>query len=338
MKRRIFAFCLLIIMLLSFAACTSNKSVITVSGQDINEGVFIYYLDKVMSNPAQYGVKEETKENLISAAELLCKKYGSAIAFMNENGIVISTQRKQAVATQVENLWSLYSAYYKSVGVEKTELTKVITHEYRMKQLVDYYFGADGRNPVSDSDLKEEFVDLYVGFRAVAADLTKVNDMGETIDLTEKEKTALKKSFSSYAQKINDGDSTIEEVNISYNDSLGLITTEEPEMSLVKKGDPMYGDGFFEKVMDVSHGRATVIEDGKTLYLIQRQKIATTDEDAFAQYRTEVLETVKMPSVEKKINKLAKQAECEFKESKLERIYEKLSEMRMAKSPQETTE
>lgn len=331
MKRKITALCLLVILLCSLTACTNKNTVMTVSSQEISSGVFAYYLDKVMSEPKEYGVKEEAKENFLSAAENLCKKYACAISLMAEEGVSLNTQRKQAVSTEVESLWSLYSAYYGSIGVEKTDLTKVITHEYRMKQLVDCYYGAEGKKPVSEDELKEEFVDLYVGFKAVAADLTKTNDMGETVNLTENEKTKLKKQFSSYAEKINNGDSSLDEVNISYNDSLGLITTEDPELIMVKKGDPMYTDDFFQKVLDVSHGRAAVIEDGKTLYLIQRLKIATDDGDAFSEYRSEVLEEMKMPSVEKKINNLAKKAESDMKESKLDKIYDTIYAVRNEK-------
>lgn len=330
MKKKLTALSLLFVMLFSFASCTKSGTVLEVSDVYINSGVFTYYLDKVMSSPKKYGVKEESKENCIAAAETLCKKYAVTESFMKENGIALSTQRKQAVASEVEALWSLYSAYYESVGVMKTDITKVITHEYRMKELVDYYFGTKGKKPVSEDDLKEEFVDIYVGFKVVAADLTRINDTGEKVSLTESEKESLRKKFRTYAEKINSGNISIDDANVRYNDSLGLITTENLETILVKKGDAMYSDGFFEKIFSISHGRATVIEDGKNLYLVQREKIATTDEDAFSQYRTQVLEEIKMPEVEKKINGLVKKAESDIRKGRAEKIYEKISEVKSA--------
>lgn len=321
MKRKITALCLLVIMLLSLTACKNSSSVMTVSGQEISGGVFAYYLDKVMSKPQNYGVEDNMKESILSACEELCKKYAVTISYMNEKGITLSTQMKQAVATDTENLWNLYSKYYESIGVGKPDLTKVITHEYRLKQIVEHFFGAGGSMAVSEDLLKEEFVDLYIGFKAVRAELTKISDMGEKIDLTQGEADALEKKFRAYAEKINSADSTIDEVNVSYNDSLGLITTEDLEITLIKKGDPMYGVDFFNKVMDISHNRAGVVKDGKTLYLIQRMKIATTEEDAFVQYRSEVLEEIKMPEVEAKINSLAQKAEAEMSKRRTEKIY-----------------
>lgn len=328
MMKRISALCLAFAVLLSLTACGRGSRIVTVNETEIGEGVFTYYLSKVMSEPKEYGVKEKTQENCISAAVKLCKKYAVTEEFMKTEGITLSNQLKQSAATEVEALWSLYGVYYESVGVKKTDITKAVTHEYRMKQLVEHYYGANGKNPVKEMDLKEEFVDLYVGFKAVSADLTKINDAGEKIDLTQSEKDKIKRKFSSYAEKINSGDSTIDRVNEAYNDSLGLITTESLETVLIKKGDPMYGDGFFEKVEAMSHERAKVIEDGNRLYLVQRLKIATTDEDAFYQYRSEVLEEIKIPEIEKKINKLVKEAETDVKQRKAARIYGFLEEVK----------
>lgn len=328
MIKRFTALCLVIAVLLSLSGCGKSGRIVSTRETDIGEGVFTYYLQKVMSEPKKYGVKEETQENIISATVTLCQKYAVTSEFMKGEGIILSNQHKQSVATEVEALWSLYGAFYESAGIKKTDITKAVTQEYRMKQLVDYYYGASGKNPVKEMDLKEEFVDLYVGFKMIFADLSKINDAGEKIELTQSEKSAIKKKFTSYAEKINRDDATIDEVNVAYNDSIGLITTENLETVLIKKGDPMYGDGFFEKVEGMSHDRAKVIEDGNRLYLVQRQKIATTDEDAFAQYRSEVLEEIKMPEIEKKISKLMKKSEADVRERKAVKIYQRLEELK----------
>ncbi len=326
MKRKLTALCLAVILLFSLSACGNSRTVMTVSQIEIPEGVFAYYLDRVMSAPEEYEVEDEGQESLISASELLCRKYASAIILMQEKGVILDTQRKQAVATDTENRWNLFGEYYKSIGVEKTDLTKVITHEYRMKQLVDYFYGEKGQKPVLETELKEKFVDLYVGFKAISASLTKLNDSGERAELSSSEKEKIKNKFISYASKINSGDSTIDEINISYNDSMGLITTEGLETTVVKKGSAVYSDEFYKKVFALSHNRAAVIEDGNTLYLVQRMKIATTEEDAFVQYRSDVLEEMRMPSIEKRIDSVVKKSDYETKNGKITRIYSNLTD------------
>ncbi len=327
MIKKFTALCLTVILLFSLSACSGRSTALTFSEIEIPEGVFAYYLDKVMSNPDEYKIKDKSRDSYIDAAVLLCSKYASAITLMNEKGVLLDTQKKQAVATDTENRWSLFGKYYKSIGVEKTDLTKVITHEYRMKQLVEHHYGEKGEKPVSQQELKEEFVDLYVGFKAISASLTKINDSGETAELSSAEKEKLKSRFASYASKINNGDSTIDEINISYNDSMGLITTEELEISVVRNGSPVYGKEFYKKVFSLSHNRAAVIEDGNSLYLIQRMRIATTEEDAFAQYSSDVLEQLKMPAIEKKIDKLAQQQQAHVKKGKTGKIYKLIEEV-----------
>ena len=124
-----------------------------------------------------------------------------------------------------ENLWSLFSDYYDSIGVSKQDITEIQTHESRMLQLLDHFYGANGKDPVKEIDLKERFVDMYVGFKTIEGSLTRTNDKGETVPLTEKEIKETEKLFSSMAKSINDGTATIDELNIQYNDSLGIIVT-----------------------------------------------------------------------------------------------------------------
>lgn len=326
MKKKIMVLGLCFVMLVSLCSCgTSEKKktvVMTVSGTQISSGVFAYYLDEVMSQPEKYGVELSDRQAVIDKATHLCRILTATKLFMQERKVRLATDGKQAAASRTETLWNLYSGYYKSVGVEKTDLIDVVTHEERMMSLLDYYFGAQGIKPVSEQELKERFVELYMGFRAVEGSLMKVNDAGETVPMTEKEKNALKKRFESYAQKINDGETTLDEVNVSYNSSLDLIVTGEIEATLMKKGDPMYAEDFFDKVNSISHTRAAVIESGSKIYLVQRERIATDEGDAFFTYREDVLREMKMSAVEKKTESLANKAECKVKSSRLKKIYD----------------
>ena len=335
MKKRILALSLCFVMLFSLCSCKADNSVMTVSDTEIPSGVFAYYLNEVMSAPEKYDVTDNDRQTIIEKAELLCKGYAVTALFMNERKVTLGTGNKQSVATRTETLWNLYSDYYKSIGIDKTDITKVITHEERKLSLLEYYFGEKGLKPVSEDELKEEFVDIYVGFKAVEGSLTKTNDAGETVEMTEKEKAALKKRFSTYAQRINDGEITIDEANVAYNSSLGLIVTGDVESSIVRSGDPMFAEDFFDKVNSMSHTKAAVIESGTKIYLVQRERIATDEGDAFFTYRTEVLKQMKMASVENKIKALADKAEADVKRRKLEKIYDILEEARAVGEPTE---
>lgn len=235
----------------------------------------------------------------------LCKTYGAALKLMKDEGITLSANHKRAVAEETDSKWSLFSAYYESIGVTKQDITSVLTYEYAKKELLDFYYGENGENKVSDKKIRNEFNETYVGFKAIEASYTKFSDMGESVELSANEKKKIKNSFTSMAEKINAGNMTIDDANESYNESIGLIVTQALETVLTKQGDVIYKDDFFSQVQKLSEGEAAVIESGNSIYLLQRQSI-TDDEDGFVfLHKTEILEKLKMSAVEKKIAAVA---------------------------------
>ena len=90
----------------------------------------------------------------------------------------------------------------------------------------------------------------------------------------------------------------------------------------------MYDDDFFAKMSTISHGRAAIVKTGSSIYVVQRSTIATSDEDAFAVYRTDVLNEMKMPAVEKLLSKTASGYTVTTDENALHEIYRKLSSVK----------
>lgn len=322
MKRKATAICLLAVMLLlSLAGCGSQKMFMTVDGKGISKELYTYYLDKVLSSADSYGIEAGDRDAATEAAALCCKQYVASMRLMEKEGLSLSAMNKQLVADKVEKLWSLYGTYYKSIGVGKPDITEAISHEYRIKQIIDYYYGPDGLEPTDDADLKEEFVDLYVGFRAISVPLTKTDSLGQEVPLTEKEKEELMAQFRAYRTQINEGEKTIDEINVAYNNSLDIIVTEALEINVVKIGDPMFTEDFYSTMLEISHTRAGLIDCGNTLYLVQREKIATTDDDEFYLYRSELIEELKGEDAENKVEELAQTLSCEFDGSAAKGIY-----------------
>lgn len=305
--KRFISLLTVMLIIFSFASCGKRKSYpYTFEEHVITEGVYSYYLDAVRNNPKKYGAEKDDSDSVKKAVRKCCSEYLAAIKLMEKEGITLDSEFKRLAAENTENVWSLFSDYYEKIGVTKQDITKIQTHETRLLQLLDYYFGADGKDPVSDMDMKEEFVDMYVGFKAIEGSLTKTTDSGEAVNLTEKEIQETETLFRAMAAKINNGTATIDELNEEYNESLGIIVTAPLSTMLMKEGDPMYGDDFFSQVYSISHGYAKMIKSGSSIYVIERQTIATDDEDAFMMYRSEVLQSMKMKTVKKKIEKLIK--------------------------------
>ncbi len=314
----IFVFLLLLSLL---SGCgKKQKSALEIEGVSVSGGVYTYYLDRVFSNPKTYGAKENDRESIIAKTNELCKKYAALLNFAEKNKIKPELYIKSEANDETNGLWSFFGDYYKDIKVSKADLLKVILCEKEKKQIVSHFFGKGGKNEVSQDDLKQSFVELYVGFKAIESPLSKLNTKGETTALSEKEKAVLEEEFESMAKRLRAG-TDIDTLNEEYCKKQNLVATQSLQVNLVKKGDVMYDNDFFEKVSAISHGSAAVVESGNTIYLIERVTIATNDEDAFARYESEVLEYLKMPWVEKKIASLASKYQVKANEKLIDKIY-----------------
>lgn len=297
-------------ILLCFTACSDEGYPLAVGESKISSGVYAYYLS--------------VSQNEEDALEL-CKEFAAAEKLMNDEAVSLSANYKRLVAEETDSKWSLFSAYYESIGVSKQDITAVISSEYNKKELLDYYYGENGKKPVSDKKLRAEFDSSYVGFKAIEASYIKLSDMGESVELSSNEKKKLKKSFTAMAKSINSGAITVDDANESYNESIGLIVTQSLETALTKEGDVLYGDNFFGEVQKLEKGEAAVIESGSSIYLLQRQTITDDEDGYFFMYKAEILEKLKMSAVEKKLDAAAEEMQVKVNKRLLEDIGERLN-------------
>lgn len=319
--KRFLALFIAVVIAFCFSGCDKYKDYpIEAEGAYVSAGVYAYYINEVFSNHKKYKVDIDDSDAVQKAAQELCKEHIAVLSYMKNENILLNIQMKNFVADGTDARWDLFSEHYKQLGIEKSDITKIMTVEASKKQLVQYFYGTGGKREVSEDDLKQSFVELYVGFKAFEGDLTKTNTKGEVVMLSDSERENVIDEFRKMRDKVNDGVS-IDKVYETYCKNQGLVTTGELQVSLMKEGDPMYDDTFFDDVSSISHGWAGVIISEKTVYLVERCTIATNDEDAFAEYRTEILEHDKMPAIEKKITSLSKKYNIEIKEKISEKIY-----------------
>ena len=290
MKRIVCLALIAVIIVGCFTACSSQGYPVAVDELKFSQGEYAYCLS----------ICEDKDE-----AVALCKTYAATKKLMNNEGISLSANYKRVVAEETDSMWSLFSAYYENIGVTKQDITSVLTYEYGKKELLDFYYGENGKNKVSNKKITQEFDNTYVGFKAIEASYMKLSDMGDSVELSAEEKKKLKSKFSSMAKRINSGEITIDEANEIYNESIGLIVTQSLDTALTKQGDVLYADTFFSQVQKLSKSEAAVIESDNSVYLLQRQEI-TNDEDGYVfMHKAEILEKLKMSAVEKKISATA---------------------------------
>ena len=327
--KRIISLLAVVLVMASLFGCGNKKEVntIDISGANVPVGVYTYYLDKVMSDPKAYSAKADDEASIKNAALAACKNYTALFSFLHNNGIAIEYRLKSEVAENTEKIWNLFSAYYEKIGVSKQDINKVMTYEAGKEQLVLSFYGEGGKKEVSEDDLKQKFVELYIGFKGFECKLTKENANGETVPMTEQEKQETETQLRQYADEIDKG-ADIDTVYAKYCKSKGLVAAEALTVNITKENDPMYDDDFFAKMSTISHGRAAIVKTGSSIYVVQRSTIATSDEDAFAVYRTDVLNEMKMPAVEKLLSKTASGYTVTTDENALHEIYQKLSSVK----------
>ena len=313
----------LMLMLSFLSACSSSKRyVLQIEDVGVSSGVYTYYLNHVLAYPNLYGVDTENKDEVIEQVNELAQLY--AAAKIKDETKSLSTNYKKSAAEDTENIWSLFSSYYNSIGVAKSDITEITLYDYRIKQYINTLYGENGKEPTDEWELKEAFVDIYVGFKLIEAPLTRANDMGETVSLTQSEISSLKKTFQSMADTLNKGEKSIDELNEEYNASLGIIVTSALPVTLMKENDPLYPESFFSDVMSISHGKAAVIEGESSVYLVLRETIATEQEDAFVLYRDEILQQMHKDTIVKKLTKFKNKCNISFDEKMAESLYSSL--------------
>lgn len=295
MLKKLLSITIIIMCVLSLSSCAKGRGYVKLFGEKIPEGVYNYYLAEA----------SKESDEAQTAAEYKVKNYISTARLMEKEGITLSTNYKRMAAEETEKLWSLFSSFYEDAGVSKQDVAEIKKSEMMKKELLHFYYGAGGRGEVSQETLRSEFAKKYVGFKAIEGSFIKQSDMGENTEMAEPEKKALRKKFEAMAKKVNSG-ADIDTVNESYNESLGLIVTQSLSLNVVKENDPLYSADFFSEVAKLSYGEAAVIESGSSIYMLQRVR-AESDDETFSLYAAEVLEGMKMASVEKKIEKMAEE-------------------------------
>lgn len=294
MLKKAFSIILSLCLLLCLASCGKDKSKVKVGEYEVPIGVYNYYYDTVKDNDDPEG--DAVKK---------CESYIGVNLLMEKLGLNLSTTRKSEGAEKAEKQWGMFASYYEGIGVTKQDINKIMTNEMGKIELLHYYYGTGGKKEVGETQLRKELDKTYVGFKAIEAELYKLNDIGESVELSSREKSALKKELTAIAARVNSGADPDSE-NVTYNEKRGLIVTQQLSLNIIKEDDPLYSDEFFKAVSKLSYGEAAVIECAGKLYMLQRQRIDNNDE-VFALYADKVLEGMKMGEVEKMLEKMNKE-------------------------------
>lgn len=284
--KRISAAVMALMIMVSVVGCSSDKSwAAKKDNTTIPIGVYIFYLYSAYSDASSkvtdtskpvLSQKIENKDAstwIRDTAMTSLKSYVAIDAKMKELNLTLTADEKSAVTSSTSQYWGSYGPTFQGYGISQTSFDLAYS-QYNAKRdkVFRALYGKGGKNAVSDADLKTYFEKNFTDFNYFYAPLTKADTSGNEVALTAAEKTALKKEFDGYAEKINSGKMTMTEAAAAYKTS--SKATSDPLQSVTTVIDSTSAASDFGKVITAAKaGTAQVSEVSGNYVLLLKNDI-----------------------------------------------------------------
>ncbi|MBQ2841637.1 MAG: hypothetical protein IJE72_01220 [Clostridia bacterium] len=315
--KKFVAAALAVFMFFSFCACTANKkTVLTISGTEIDNEIFTYYLDKVINRPTDYGLTDNPVNKDIKAATIgECKKYLAANTEFANAGLSLSSAEKVEISQTVNDFWIRFENHYKEIGVSKQTLTKIFTSNAYNDALFTETYDKGTANASAEKEIQDYFYNNYISFRTVCAYFTAAD--GST-PMTQIEKNDLLASFENFVQTSGkDVESFSEAVN-----NAGFPLSNS---ILLKKGSDGYPDGFFEKVYAQADNTVQLIVYDECVFAVVKENLKEKGEGVYANYRSSCISDLYSAEANRKTEEYISALTVEEKGGTIDRLIKKMA-------------
>ncbi len=364
---RICALILCMAMLFTLGAChKKGETVMTIGDVEISSGLYLAFLteafnqfaqhkdiadaigtDTTISSKDYFEYELEGKDAVTwmkDKAKSLCSEYAAVKTFFKEYDLSVSDAELEYLDSYVEYYWDEggYDKYYESNGVSKETYRETLIF-YTMKSILfNYYYskpdeetGKGGIKEVPMSELLKKLEEDYVLIESLSISKEDTKD-GKTVSKTDVEIADAKKKLEKYADRINRGSATFDEISKEYKKEIGenVESTEttpdtedahdhdhehEDELKSIypstatlyskndtdSNGQPATEN--YDRYMDIkdendiSYGNAAVVDEGNNLTLIIFYDLSK-DEFYADQCRTNILKSLKDDEFEDLLN------------------------------------
>lgn len=307
---------LAVLMLLSLCSCTAqNKTVLVISGAEINEEVFTYFVNQVVQRPVDYGLTDNPeKDDIKQAAIKECKKYLAANTDFRNKGLSLSAADKVEISDTVNYLWIRFENHYDEIGVSKQTLTKIMTAQAYEDAIFTATYDRGMENEAAEKELTDYFYENYVSFRTVCAYFTSAD--GST-PMTQLEKNELLAAFetmkSNAGTDVEKFSETVTAAGYTLSDSV-----------LLQKGSDGYPAGFFEKVYQQTEDKVQIIVYDECVFAVWKEDLEAKGESVYANYRSSCISDLYSAEAEQQTDKYIATMTVEEK-SGVNRIIKKLT-------------
>ncbi len=280
---------LVAVLMSSCKKAESQSAVLDISGAEISDDLFAYYLSTVMHNPKAYGLEvTSSSDEFIDCTSDLCADYVAVNSTFAVKKLRLTSDYKYDIAKGTSQKWDFYEKYYSTVGISKQSLTKALTAEAEKSMLFSYYYDEGGEKAVPTDEVKEYFNENYVSFRAINGYLTQRDEDGNAVQLSASEIKSIETKFSTMVDDLKTG-SSVDEVYNAYATEQNLPSYSSDLMT-INKDSNNYPSDFFEAVQKLEADEPTVIKTGDYIFLVIKD--GDKDGEIFSSYRTQCLENM----------------------------------------------
>ncbi len=305
-----------LLILISLCSCNSGeKTVLTVGGAKIDEEIFVYYLNKVVERPMDYGLADASDADSVKAAATeKCKRYVVVNTDFSEEGLSLSSAEKAEVAEKVNNLWVRFENHYNSIGVSKQTLTKIMTSEACEEALFTARYDKGTQDKDAEKEIENYFYSEYICFRTVCAYFTS----GTESKMTQQEINDTVNSFNVLAKRF---DKNTE----AFSSEVTAAGYTLSDTILIKKDSDGYPAGFFERVAAQAENTVEVLVYDECVFAVLKEDLAEKGESIYANYRSSCIKELYSEEAEKLAAKAVETLTVEEKGKRADRLVKKYS-------------
>jgi len=309
MKTKIPAIIMAAIMILSLAACADTRHALTVNGQEIRAGEFIY-MQITAANEVSANYLEahpdvnifESGFNLFEqewdgrsfstrindrAIELLREVAATALLF-EELGLSLTAENLQDARRYTESFWdssdglqnfnigNTWGEFYESVGIGKESHTAIMLSGMKEQELFFAIYGEEGSEPVSEEEITAFAVNNFTRFRMINMSLENLSE--DSIPVVEEMAEDFARRFEAgtpYMTLITEYNNFLDynflgfEDDYWFDDYEELLVEDQNQYDIIERTDNLHAE-FQSFISNIALNTAEVYSDEHGFFVIYK--------------------------------------------------------------------
>lgn len=317
LMKKLFAAFLAVLMLVTLASCKKDETsyALTIEGTDISSEIYTYFLDRVMSRPQDFGLKDKaSKKELNDAATEQCKRYIYANTRFADMGLTLSVAKKTEISQHVNNIWIRFENHYKSIGVSKQTITKICTADAYSDVIFTELYDKGTENAASEEKIKTYFYENYTAFNTVCV---YFNSSDGVTPMTQLEISELITRFDTLAAESTG-------TSAGFSDAVKAFGYAPSGTVILKKDSDGYPKGFFDKVYSQTDNSVQIIRYDDCVFAVFKENLKEKGDSVYANYRMVCINELYSEENNAEIKKNISGFKVEKNEEIIDEIYLKL--------------